>query len=475
MKTIAAALAVGCWTASVAAPSADDAASRTLARDVFKELIEIDTSESTGSVTRAAQAMAARFRAAGFPVGDVQIVGEDPRKMNLVVRLRGTGRARPILLMGHLDVVDAKRGDWSTDPYQLIVKDGYYYGRGTQDMKDGDAIMVATLIRLKREDYHPPRDLILALTADEETAGANGVDWLVRHRRELIDAEFALNHDGTGVDTQGGKPVAVNVGLSEKVYADFELTVRNRGGHSSEPPPDNAIYELAAALGRLERFHFPFELNDAVRANYAKLLPRADEQRAATLRGVLTMPPEPAAVARLSLDPVDYALTHTTCVATRFSAGHANNALPQSATAIVNCRILPGHEPEDIRERLVEVFAEPKLKVRYVDDFGRPHDTAESKHGFAPPVVRADLMRAVQTAAAELWPGTPVIPVMSSAASDAAMLAPSGIPVYAVSGSADDIDDHRAHGQDERLAVASLDHGVDFFYRFLMLLLGNHP
>lgn len=462
--------------ASLAAlADSDDSASRAFARGVFKELIEIDTSEATGSVTPAAQAMAARFRVAGFPAGDVQIVGDDPRKMNLVVRLRGSGRARPILLMGHLDVVDAKREDWSTDPFQLLVKDGYYYGRGTQDMKDGDAIMVATLIRYKQEAYRPPRDLILALTADEETAGANGIDWLVHHRPNLIDAEFALNHDGVGVDTQGGRAVAVNVTLSEKVYADFELTVRNRGGHSSEPPADNAIYELAAALGRLEHFRFPFELNEAVRANYSRLLPRADEQRAATLRGVLTVPPEPAAVARLGLDPVDYALTHTTCVATRFNAGHANNALPQVATAIVNCRILPGHEPEAIRERLVELFAEPKLNVRYVDDFGHPHETAEMKHGFAAPVVRADLMRAVQRAAAEFWPGAPVIPVMSSAASDAAMLAPAGIPVYGISGDAAEIDDHRAHGQDERLGVAAFDRGVDFFYAFLKLLLGARP
>jgi acetylornithine deacetylase/succinyl-diaminopimelate desuccinylase-like protein len=475
MKAVTCALMLA-WAAGVAAaPAPEDLASRTLARELFKQLIEIDTSAATGSVTPAAEAMAARFRASGFAASDVQLVGDDPRKKNLVVRLRGTGRARPILLMGHLDVVDARREDWSTDPFTLIVKDGYYYGRGTQDMKDGDAIMVATLIRLKREGFSSSRDVILALTADEETSGANGIDWLVHHRRDLIDAEYALNHDGTGVDTDHGRPVAVNVGLTEKVYADFELTVLNRGGHSSEPPADNAIYELVAALGRLERHHFPFELNDAVRASYERLLPGAEGARAATLRGVVTMPPEPAAVARFDLDPVDYAQVHTTCVATRLAAGHANNALAQTATAIVNCRILPGHEPEDIREELIRVFAEPKLAVRYIDDFGVRHETAESKHGFAAPVVRRDLMRAVERVAAEMWPGTPVTPVMGSAASDAAMLAPAGIPVYAVSGDADDLDDHRAHGQDERLGVEAFDHGVDFYYRFLTTLLGARP
>jgi acetylornithine deacetylase/succinyl-diaminopimelate desuccinylase-like protein len=475
MRRVLCALSAAACAAVAAADPADDAATRALARDLLKQLVEIDTSAATGSITPAAAAMAARFRAAGFAAADVQLVGDDPRKQNLVVRLRGTGHARPILLMGHLDVVDARREDWHTDPFTLVVKDGYYYGRGTQDMKDGDAIMVATLIRLRREGFQAPRDLILALTADEETSGANGIDWLVHHRRDLIDAEFALNHDGTGVDTDHGRPVAVNVGLTEKVYADFELTALNRGGHSSEPPAENAIYELAAALGRLERYHFPFELNDAVRASYARLLPGAEGARAAMLRGILTMPPEPAAVARFDLDPVDYAQAHTTCVATRLAAGHANNALAQRATAIVNCRILPGHEPEQVRELLIEVLAEPKLAVRYLDDFGVRHETAESKHGFPAPLVRRDLMRAVERVAHEMWPGAPVMPVMGSAASDAAMLAPAGIPVYAVSGDADDLDDHRAHGQDERLGVAAFDRGVDFYYRFLTTLLGARP
>ena len=459
-------------TPALASP-AEDAATRALARDIFKELIEINTTESAGSVTRASEAMAARCRAAGFADSDMAIVGDDPRKMNLVVRLKGTGKAKPILLIGHLDVVEARREDWTTDPFKFTEKDGFYYGRGTQDMKDGDAIMVATLIRMKQEGYRPPRDLILALTADEETAGANGVEWLIRHRRDLIEAEYALNHDGIGVTTKGGKAVGVYVGLTEKVYADFELTIRNKGGHSSEPVADNAIYELAAALGRLAQYQFPYELNDAVRLYYHRSLPAADRARAALLRGALASPADPQAIAGLNADPNEYILTHTTCVATRLAAGHANNALPQTATANVNCRILPGHAPEAVRQELLRVFQEPKLEVRFFDDFGKLHDTAESKHGFAAPVVRPELMRAVETVAAGLWPGTPVIPVMDPSASDAAMAAPYGIPVYAVSGDSQEADDGRAHGQDERVGVAAFDRGVDFYYRFLKTLLGK--
>ncbi len=474
MTRLPAILALTALVTPAYAGTAEDAASRALARDIFKELIEINTSESGGGSTPAALAMAQRFRAAGFPEGDVALVGDDPRKMNLVVRLRGTGKQKPIAMIGHLDVVEARREDWTTDPYQFIEKDGFYYGRGTSDMKDGDAIMVATLLRLKKEGFRPPRDLILALTADEETAGANGIDWLVHHRRDLIDSEYILNHDGLGVSTQHGKAIGVYVGLSEKVYADFELTIRNKGGHSSEPTRDNAIYELAHALERLEHYRFPYELNDAVRLSFERQLPTAEPAMAATLKGVLAQPPDPAAIARLDEQVVYYVLTHTTCVATRLAAGHANNALPQTATANVNCRILPGHEPEAIRQELIRVFAEPKLVVRYYDDFGHLHDTAESKTGFAAPVVRADLMRAVEKVAATFWPGAPVIPNMDGSTSDAAMAAPSGIPVYAVSGDAGDIDDGRAHGQDERVGVREFDTGVDFYYRFLKTLLDSH-
>jgi acetylornithine deacetylase/succinyl-diaminopimelate desuccinylase-like protein len=338
-------------------------------------------------------------------------------------------------------------------------------------MKDGDAIMLATLMRFRQERLRPSRDIILALTADEESGDANGIAWLVRNRRDLIDAEFALNHDGQGVSTSGGRPVSIRIGVAEKIYADFELSVVNKGGHSSEPVPDNAIYELVAALGRLASYQFPFELNQVVRAYYERLAKTEEGARAADLRGILSTPPDPGAIAHLNDNAADYAKMHTTCVATRLSGGHANNALPQVAKAIVNCRIMPGHEPEDVRQELIRIFAEPKLTVRYVDDSGHILDTAASKHGFPAPIIRPDVVQAVENVAAIFWPGAPVVLSMGGT-SDAAMAAPAGFPVYAVSGEAADIDDRRQHGRDERIGVEAFSHAVDFYYQFLKALLG---
>jgi acetylornithine deacetylase/succinyl-diaminopimelate desuccinylase-like protein len=372
--------------------------------------------------------------------------------------------------MGHLDVVEARREDWTLEPFQFIEKNGFYYGRGTSDMKDGDAIMLATLMRFRQEGLRPARDIILALTADEESGDANGIAWLVRNRRDLIDAEFALNHDGQGVSTSQGKPISVRIGVAEKIYADFELSVVNKGGHSSEPVPDNAIYELVGALGRLADYQFPFELNPIVRNYYERLAATEDGTRAADLHGILATPPDPAAIAHLNGNAADYAKTHTTCVATRLSGGHANNALPQMAKAIVNCRVLPGHEPEDVRLELIRIFAEPKLVVRYIDDAGHVHDTAASKHGFPAPVMRPDVLHAVEKVAARFWPGAPVVLTMGGT-SDAAMAAPARLPVYAVSGEAADVDDRRQHGRDERIGVNAFADAVDFYYLFLKTLL----
>jgi len=473
IKKSSAALVLVCLTAGSAANAMTDTQTRRLALDMFKQLVEINTTESAGNVTTAAEAMAQRLRTAGFPESDINLVGDDPRKKNLVVRLRGTGKARPVLLIGHLDVVEARGEDWSMDPFQFIEKDGYYYGRGTSDMKDGDAILLASLIRFREEGLRPDRDIILALTADEETGDANGIEWLVEKRRDLIDAEYALNHDGQGVNTSHGKPVSIRIGVTEKIYADFELTVVNKGGHSSEPVADNAIYELVGALGRLANYQFPFELNAVVRTYYERLAATESGARAADLRGILVTPPDPAAIAHLNGNAVDYAKTHTTCVATRLSAGHANNALPQIAKAIVNCRVLPGHEPEDVRLELIRIFAEPKLVVRYVDDSGHVRDDAASKHGFPAPVMRADVLHAVEKVAATFWPGAPVLLSMGGT-SDAARAVPAGFPVYAVSGEAADLDDHRQHGRDERIGVDAFAHAVDFYYRFLKTLLLTH-
>jgi acetylornithine deacetylase/succinyl-diaminopimelate desuccinylase-like protein len=364
---------------SIQLPAATpDEATRRLARDIFQQLIEINTTDSVGSTTVAAQAMAKRLSDAGIPEADIKLAGPNDRKGNLVVRLHGAAgtKFKPILLIGHLDVVEARREDWTTDPFQFVEKDGYFYGRGTQDMKVDDAILTTTFIRFRREGYRPDRDLILALTADEEGGKSNGVDWLLKNHRDLIDAEFVLNADAGGVTTMKGKAVNVDVEASEKQYADFELTSLNPGGHSSLPTPDNAIYHLADALSRLEHTPFPVELNAVTRTYFERRAPLESGQTKSDMNAVLHTPPDAQAVARLSKEPRYNSMLRTTCVATRLSAGHANNALPQTAQAIVNCRILPGHSSEEVRQELIRIFADPKVVVRYVDNAGNVSDRA---------------------------------------------------------------------------------------------------
>src|SRR5580693_8855050 len=444
-----------------------DDATRKLSHDIFQQLIEINSTDSVGNVTTASEAMAQRFRDAGFAEADMQILGPNDRKKNLVVRLHGTGKHKPILLIGHLDVVEAHREDWTTDPFKFVEKDGFYYGRGTQDMKSGDAIMATTLIRFKKEGYTPDRDIILALTADEEGGKSNGVDWLLKNHRDLIDAEFVFNHDGGGILSDHGKPVMMTVDATEKLYADFQLVVTNPGGHSSLPRPDNAIYALSNALTRLQHFQFPFELNEVTRAYYQSMAPVETPQRAADIKAMLNDPPDIAAIARLSQDPIDNSTTHTTCVATRLAAGHANNALPQRAEAIVNCRIEPGHSSEEIRQELIKVFADPKITVRYVDNFGNIFDSAPDRRSLPAPPLRRDVFAPLEKITSEMWPGTPVIPDMADGASDGVYTMGAGMPTYQISGIAIDRDDIRAHGRDERVGIESYYKGVDFYYRYL--------
>ena len=438
-----------------------DGATRTLALDIFKQLIEINTTDSVGSVTAAAEAMAQRFRDAGFPESDIQLLGPNDRKKNVVVRLHGSGKHKPVLLIGHLDVVEARREDWTTDPFKFVEQDGYFYGRGTSDMKDGDAIMSATLIRMKKEGYVPDRDIILAMTADEEGGGSNGVAWLVKNHRELIDAEFVLNHDGGGVLADHGKAVMMEVDAAEKLYGDFVLTATNPGGHSSLPRPENAIYELTDALTRIQHFQFPFELNNITRAYYERQVKISPPPRAADLEAILKTPPDMEAVARLSKDAMDNSTMHTTCVATRLSGGHANNALPQKAEANVNCRIEPGHSLEEIRLKLEEVVADPKVKVQFRENTGVLMDHGSDRHSYAPPAPRKDVF------VAQMWPGIPVIPDMSTGASDGVYTNAAGMPTYCVSGEEYDRDDVRAHGKDERIGVQAFARSVDFYYLFL--------
>lgn len=448
------------------AATSDD--SHLLARDIFKQLIEIPTTESQLGSTPAAEAMAKRFREGGFAADDVQVVGPEARKMNTVVRLRGKGKAKPVLLIAHLDVVEALREDWSVDPFVLLEKDGYFYGRGTQDMKDAVAIMSTTLLRYKRENFRPDRDIILALTADEESGAANGVQWLLKHRRDLVDAEFVLNHDGAGVILDHGKATQIEVTASEKVYADFDLKVTDPGGHSSVPRRDNAIYQLTAALDRLAKYNFPFELNHVTRAYYERIAKSAPEPRASDILAILESPPDTAALARMSQDPVDNATIRTTCVATRLAAGHANNALPQLARATVNCRILPGHSPEEVRQELVHVVNDKAVEVRYVNFVANTlEDVAPNVRGYAPPPLRPEVMKPLEKIAAKMWPGAAIIPSMAVGATDGVYTSAAGLPTYLVSGEALERDDNRSHGQDERVGVEAFYRAVDFYYEYL--------
>jgi acetylornithine deacetylase/succinyl-diaminopimelate desuccinylase-like protein len=442
--------------------------SHALARALYQQLIEIKTTESGAGSTPAAEAMAQRLREGGFAAEDIHIVGPGGRKQNLVVRLKGTGRKRPVLLLGHLDVVEALREDWTVDPFVFLEKDGYFYGRGTQDMKDGIAVMVTTLLRYRAEGFRPDRDIILALTADEEGGTANGVDWLLKNRRDLVDAEFVLNHDGGGVTLENGRAVQVDLTASEKVYADFDLIVTNPGGHSSAPPRENAIYSLTRALDRVASHDFAFELNNVTRAYIEHTAKHADAAHASVLRGVLRSPPDAHALEQLSQDPIYNAVVRTTCVATRLYGGHANNALPQTARANVNCRILPGHSPEEVRQELVRVIADPTVKVRYYNFVTEQfEDIAPDVRGYAPPPLRPDVIKPLERIAAKMWPGAAVVPAMAVGASDSVYTNAAGLPTYMVSGSALPRDDFRAHGQDERLGVKSFYDSVDFYYEFL--------
>jgi len=467
-RAVAAALLLAVVPGAEAAAPDAASASNALARELLAQLIAINTTDTPrGNVTTAAEAMAERLRAAGFAAEDIQVLGPSERKKNLVVRLRGAASHKPVLLIGHLDVVEARREDWSTDPFQLVEKDGDFYGRGTLDMKGPDAIMLAALIRLKHEGWRPARDIILALTADEEGGGANGVEWLLEHHRPLVDAQFVLSGDDYSVLTENGRPLFFELVASEKVYADFQLRVTNKGGHSSEPVPDNAIYTLTRGLDRLAAHEFPFELNAVTREYYRRLSQIESPERAAVMRGILRDPPDQEALARLSQDAVDRSITRTTCVATRLEAGQANNALPQRAEAVVNCRILPGHAPEEVRQRLLQVLSDPAITVSYLASDGTLLDEAPAKGGFAPPPLLPEVLAPLDQLVAETWPGLKVIPAMSAGASDATHTSAAGLPTYTFSPLTIDPNDDREHGRDERIGVASYYQANEFFYRYL--------
>jgi acetylornithine deacetylase/succinyl-diaminopimelate desuccinylase-like protein len=449
-------------------PEADKA----LAHDIFKQLIEINTTDSVGSVTAAADAMRQRLLDAGIQAADVVVLGPNDRKGNMVARYRGRAGStlKPVLIIGHIDVVEAKRSDWTTDPFQFIEKDGYFYGRGTQDMKDADTSVVESFIRLKREGFVPDRDIILALTADEEGGKSNGVDWLLKNHRDLIDAAFALNPDSGGPELEKGRAVLMGVEATEKLYADFRVTATNPGGHSSLPRPDNAIYHVGDALGRLEKTTFPVETNEVTRAYFAKSSDLEKGQLAADLKAVSGPVPDAEAAQRLSKDIIYNSMLHTTCVATMLSAGHAPNALPGSAVANVNCRIFPGHSQEEIRQELIRIFADPTLKVQYVTDAGEVFDQGSDRKSMAPPALNPEVFRPLEATVHTMWPGIPVIALMETGASDSIYTMNAGIPSYGFSGMGVDRDDDRAHGRDERIRVVDFYAGVEFEYLYLKAL-----
>ena len=433
---------------------ADDTAQNKLAHDIYKELIEINTTDSAGNTTVAAEAMAARLKAAGFPEADVQVLGPDVRKSNLVARYRGTGQQKPLLLLAHLDVVEAKREDWSVDPFTLIEKDGYFWGRGTTDDKAMAAAWIAAFIRLHEEHYMPSRDVIVALTADEEGGNFNGVQWLLAKHRDLIDAEFALNEGGESV-LKNGKFLLNAIQPSEKIYQSFRLEVRNAGGHSSRPVKDNAIYHLAFGLTRLADHEFPVRLNEVTIEYYKRMAGLFEGQTAADMKAIAKNPPDRSALARLSKSSYDNAMLRTTCVATRLEGGHADNALPQTARAVVNCRIIPGDSPDEVRSRLVRVLNDPKILVTPIDD----------AIASEPSPLKPEIIGAIERITAEMWPGIPLIPVMSTGATDGLYLRNAGIPTYGISGFFEDVDDQRAHGRDERLGIKQFYEGREFLYR----------
>jgi acetylornithine deacetylase/succinyl-diaminopimelate desuccinylase-like protein len=447
---------------TAAVVSAQTGPNDTRAREIYKELVEINTTDTpAGNVTRAAEAVAARLKAAGFPAADMQILGPDPRKGNLIFRYRGSGARKPLLLLAHLDVVEARREDWSMDPFTFVEKDGFFYGRGTSDDKAMASQFVANLIRLKEEGFTPDRDVILALTADEEGGTFNGVEWLVKNHKDLIDAEFAINEGGGGT-MRKGKYLTNEVQASEKVFQDFKLEVTNQGGHSSLPVKDNAIYHLAAGLARLSAYDFPVELNEVTRTYFTRSAEvESDPRLAADMRAVAKPTPDLAAAARLSASlPYYNSMMRTTCVATRLFGGHANNALPQLATANVNCRILPGVSPASVKAKLVELLADPKISVAFVDE----------AHPSKPSPLRPDVMTLVESLTKQMFPGTVVVPVMSTGATDGLYLRNGEIPTYGVEGTFGDADDVRAHGRDERVGVKQYFEGLEFQYRLIKAL-----
>ena len=458
-----------CGAAQAAAPAGSNLpppADLAEARALYKALVETNTTHAMGS-TKAAELLRDKLLAAGFAPADLSFVApaDKPTKGSLLVRYHGKGKAKPILFMGHLDVVEAKREDWSVDPFVLTEKDGYFYGRGTIDMKDGDAALASALMRLKRQRYVPDRDIIVMFSADEEAGGdANGPAFLLKEHRDLIDAAVAYNLDGGGGSTKGGKRLYYDIGTSEKTYVTFTIEATGPGGHGSVPGSDNPIYRIADGLGRLEAFRFPVMLNATTRAGFKTLAAFETGPDGADMLAVAGSTPDLAAADRLSRIPYRNALLRTTCVATLISGGHAENALPQRARATIQCRMLPGDSADNVQATLVRVLADPKISV-----------TLD-----APPIVSpesppsADMLRRVGGVVHSMWPGVPLVPSMSTGFSDGRQTRNAGIPTYDVGGMWSEQGENRAHGRDERVKVEAFDESVEYTYRLVQAVASTH-
>lgn len=434
-------------------------ADRELAHALLKEMVEMRTTHDVGS-TALAQAIQEHLVRAGFAADDVVFIAppDHPTKGNVIVRYRGKGRARPVLFLGHLDVVEAKAEDWTVDPFKLTEKDGWLYGRGTIDMKAGIAALLEALIRMKREGFAPERDVIAAFTADEEAGGdANGPAFLLQHHRELIDAEMAINLDGVGGNTKNGERLYFDLGTSEKTYVTYSIETTSPGGHGSLPGPDNAIYRLAQGLERLAAFRFPVILTATTRASFEKLAQFEPGTQSADMRAVAQTPPDLAAADRLSETVRLNAQLRTTCVATLISGGHAENALPQRAKATIQCRMMPGDTADHVQAELVRTLNDPKIAVT-LD--APPIVSPESQ---PTPQIVAKATKAIHS----MWPGVPIVPKMATGFSDGRQTRNAGIPTYDLGGMWSDVDENRAHGRDERIGAREFEESVEYTYRLV--------
>jgi acetylornithine deacetylase/succinyl-diaminopimelate desuccinylase-like protein len=456
---VASAVIAASAPAAPTAPTAPEAREQTLAREILRELIDTRSTHDVGT-TELARKVQARLLAAGFAAADAQLLipADHPRAGNVVARLHGRGKGKPVLYLCHLDVVAANPEDWTRDPFHLTEDNGWLYGRGTIDMKGQDAAVLAALLRMKSEGFIPERDIIVAFTADEESGGErNGVDWLLTEHRNLVDADLVINPDGGEAGMKGGRRLYVGVQTSEKISMAFEAEVTDKGGHSSRPTADNPIYRLSEGLARLSKFRFPVHLTDTTRQYFER---RAAIETGATKSDMLAVtktPPDPAVLERLSAVVETNILLRTTCTATQIDGGHAQNALPQRARATLQCRIIPGESQESVRETLARVLDDPTIKISVI--------TPATPSPESP--LSGSILPIVEKVTHQLWPDVAILPQMGAGASDSKYTRLVGMPSYGIDGMFDDLDDGRAHGRDERIGVAAFGQEVEFTDRLM--------